>query len=60
MKTPKRRYKRNIWGNVVGYEGREKVEEFGCSPWADRWAEFWVLGYNKEAAENLALGWLKQ
>ena len=44
MKT--RRYKVNIYGNIVGYEGRERVIEFGCFDFpdclAERQAKAWV------------------
>ena len=55
MKKAKRTWRRNIWGNVVGYEGGRRTEEFGCATYADKWAEFWCKGYSREEAEELAL-----
>ena len=37
-KTPRRTWKTNIYGNTVGYEGKQRVEEFGDAPWAEEWA----------------------
>lgn len=51
----KRSAKRNVWGNVVGYEGGRRAEEFGHADYADLWAELWVGGMTKEAAEIAAL-----
>ena len=41
---PKRTIRRNIWGNLVGYEGGRRVETFGdaFAPWVVREAEAWV------------------
>ena len=55
-KQPKRSWRRNIWGNVVGYEGGRRVEEFGCRAYADKWAEIWASGETRERAETIALG----
>lgn len=55
-KIKKRSYRKNVWGNVVGYEGGRRVEEFGCHPWSERWAQEWVKGVSKEDAEYVALG----
>lgn len=52
----KRTWKRNRWGNVVGYEGGRRVIEFGCQPWSERWAEWWCTGLTSEEAEYKALG----
>lgn len=42
----KRRYKINIFGNIVGYEGRCRVIEFGAFAFpnclAERQAKAWV------------------
>ncbi|MBU9405997.1 hypothetical protein KTE46_09970 [Burkholderia multivorans] len=51
----KRTWKRNIWGNVVGYEGGRRAEEFGCAPHAERWAMAWANGMTREDAEDYAL-----
>lgn len=51
----KRSWRRNIWGNVVGYEGGRRVEEFGCADYADLWAEKWAGGLDRGAAEMAAL-----
>ena len=41
---PKRTIRRNIWGNIVGYEGGRRVETFGeaFTPWVEREAQAWV------------------
>lgn len=43
-KEPKRTIRRNIWGNIVGYEGGKRVEEFGeaFDPWCEGQAAKWV------------------
>ncbi|KVR21652.1 hypothetical protein WK13_34510 [Burkholderia ubonensis] len=51
----KRSWKRNIWGNVVGYEGGKRIEEFGCAGYAERWAMAWANGMTREEAETYAL-----
>lgn len=51
----KRSAKRNVWGNVVGYEGGRRAEEFGHADYADLWAELWVSGMSREEAECRAL-----
>lgn len=51
----KRTWRRNIWGNVVGYEGGRRVEEFGCERYADRWAMAWANGMSRNDAELFAL-----
>lgn len=56
MKPKKRTWRRNIWGNVVGYEGGRRVQEFGCAGYADKWAEEWSKGLSVEDAEYAALG----
>lgn len=53
--TPKRTWKMNIYGNVVGFEGARRVEEFGCQPWSERWAMAWANGMSREDAESYAL-----
>lgn len=54
-KTPRRTWTRNIWGNVVGYQGGQRAEEFGCAGYADAWAAYWATGMDREAAEGAAL-----
>jgi hypothetical protein len=41
---PKRTIRRNIYGNLRGYEGGRFVENFGdaFAPWAVREAEAWA------------------
>jgi hypothetical protein len=41
---PKRSLRRNIWGNLVGYEGGRRVEEFGdaFSTWNQEQAQEWL------------------
>ncbi|MDF0506537.1 hypothetical protein POK33_37935 [Burkholderia cenocepacia] len=51
----KRSWKRNIWGNVVGYEGGKRAEEFGDQPWSERWAVAWANGMTRDDAESFAL-----
>jgi len=43
-KQPKRTIRRNIWGNLVGYEGGKRAEEFGdaFSEWNKAEAQAWV------------------
>jgi hypothetical protein len=38
----KRRIYQNIYGNWVGYEGRARVEEFGCGASAESDAKEWL------------------
>jgi hypothetical protein len=40
----KRSIRRNIWGNLVGYEAGRRVEEFGdaFSSWNKEQAQAWV------------------
>lgn len=52
---PTRTWRRNIWGNVVGYEGRSRAEEFGCHTWSERWAMAWCQGMSRENAETFAI-----
>lgn len=40
-KAPKRRIKKNVWGNTNGYEGSRKVYDFGTDEQA---AQIWVDG----------------
>lgn len=51
----KRTWKSNIHGNVVGFEGTKRTQEFGCYPWSDRWAMAWANGMDREDAETFAL-----
>jgi hypothetical protein len=53
---PKRSYRVNTRGKVVGYEGRQRVVEFGSHPWSERWAQEWVKGVElKEGLEAVLL-----
>ena len=48
MEKQKRSAKRNVHGNVVGYEGGRRVGDFGNG--SILWAALWVKGVEKEAA----------
>lgn len=52
----KRTFRRNIWGNVVGYEGGRRAHEFGCAVDAERVAEIWASGRTVHEARFLAHG----
>ena len=43
-KPAKRTIRRNIWGNLVGYESGKRAEEFGdaFSQWNQREAQAWA------------------
>jgi hypothetical protein len=41
IKEPKRTVKQNVYGNVVGYEGGQRVAEFGDAHQAELIAEIW-------------------
>lgn len=49
MKTPVRYIRQNIWGNIKGYEGRKRVEDFGTDQHS---AEQW-LGIRNECGEKI-------
>lgn len=38
----KRSIRKNIYGNWVGYIGRNRVEEFGCDTHGERLANYWL------------------
>ena len=48
MTTPKRRVKKNIWGNYNGYEGTKKTQAFGtCEIAAAYWLITGVVDFNE-------------
>lgn len=54
-KNEKRSYRKNIWGNVVGYVSGRREIEFDCCSYVEAWAEVWVSGLSYEEAELKAL-----
>lgn len=48
----KRTYRRNIWGNVVGYESGRRAWEFGCEIQAEAIAAEWCKGGTPSEAED--------
>jgi hypothetical protein len=63
MANAKRSFKQNQYGNVAGYEGRNRVAEFGDECDAEDIAQIWVDNPQFDVAqardEYLARKWAK-
>ena len=48
----KRSFRRNIYGNIVGYVSGKRFWEFGCGASAEGDAQYWVDGWSLEDVMN--------